>query len=599
VIGRILSAGGHDVRFPQCNRLFERCVSKDSVYLRADASAAACEQVCDICTQSSTELFGSTDLATFPLSDVITVAIRSAAAKTVDALSNEALLEFTFDDFRFGELCRHDLILSRKLMLDTPLEPEHYQYLRQYLKTVLATYIAMRAYLDRNRFTDVLLYGQYAANTAVICAARKNRVNWRLICYINHLGVDHRRIYIMPEQSHLWTTHMIEQWQTYRDMSLGDGEAEEIGDDVLVRFGSSSFNIYSPPKTCDADVFAALGLDRARRLIVAFTSSLDEYNAEQMIDNVMGFSHCSSTVERPYADQIAWLTQLACEIGNRCDLQLVIRIHPREDANKRDGMRSQHLEQLRQRLAYVPSNVKVVWPADPVSSYDLLESADLVQVWSSTIGLEAARLGLPVIKLFRGYASYPEGDFAFSAPTHASVIALMEDALTWPTDFDRLRKAWRFYGYSRFASSLDLRDVLPKQVTSLPELRLPRRNYELTRAILDQLPLWTINRQANDFLYSRLTPDGEAEAIRCQLRRLLYAIFTGAHPLADVPVSIRSDPSKLHRGLTDGSFASDGAHCSYVWAGKVYSRYSPMCARLANFLGQQIKPVAGQRELIS
>src|SRR5262249_8377186 len=159
----------------------------------------------------------------------------------------------------------------------------------------------------------------------------------------------------------------------------------------------------------------------------------------------------------------------------------------------------------------------VVWPADRVSSYDLVEAADVVQVWSSTIGLESARLGVPVLKVFRGYASYPEGDFAQSAYTHDELINLMDDALSWRPNLDRLIKAWRFYGYSRFASSLDFRDVVPElQPSRLPKYRRPQRVEEIKRAVFDDSWPWTINRQAAGFLDRRLSPKDEAAAIRAQ-----------------------------------------------------------------------------------
>jgi len=577
IIARPLARAGHEVLLTHCHGVFGRCVPKDG--LRGDAPAAQGEHICGSCIHTRFDLV-QPDLDGFSLGEAITPALRRRARAMVESLPDTALAGFELDGVKLGLACWHELVLGRKLTLDTPLGPEHHLYLRQYLQTVIATYLGMEDFLPRAGFTDVLLYGQYAANIAVICAAQKVGVNWRLIANINHLGVDRRRAYVHRAQSHLWVSRLIGDWPAWRDLTLAEDEIEETGDDVLVRFGAKSYNTYSPAKSRDNDIFSTLGLDPTRRLVVAFTSSLDEYHAEEIIDGVLGFPE-STTPERPYPDQITWLQSISREIAKRSDLQLVIRIHPREDANKREGARSRHLELLRQHLADLPPHVSVVWPSDPVSSYDLLEVADLVQVWSSTVGLESARLGIPVIKIFRGYASYPEGDFALSALTHQGIVTAMEETLAWMPDLNRLIKAWRFYGYSRFAASIDLRDVVPELLFSeLPAYREPRRMRELARAVFDEASLWAVNRESSDFIETRLPQAKEATAVKRQLRRIVHAIFTGDPPPVDVPLHFEGS-STVGKRAHDGAFAAKGFQCTYAWGGKIYTRYSPMCARLA------------------
>ncbi len=577
IIARLLASAGHQIRLSHCRGIFERCVHKEM--MPNDAKGVGAE-FCVLCISTRFKLLEPAGIDGFSLENVITYEIREKARQIVDRLSDGELAGFSLDGIKLGQLCWHDLVLNQKLMLDTPLERDHRLYLRQHLRTTIATYLGMKDFLPHAGITDVLLYGQYASNIAVICAAQKAGVNWRLVANVNHLGVDRRRILIFHRHGHVWTSQMIAAWPAWRNIPLAGDEIEETGNDVLVRFGATSYTTYSPPKTRDQDAFTSLGLDRSRRLVVAFTSSLDEYQAEELVDEVLGFP-ADKAPERPYRDQIEWLKSLSQEIEKRNDLQLVIRIHPRESTNKRDRFVSRHLELLRNNLADLPPYVTVVWPEDPVSSYDLVEVADLVQVWSSTIGLESARLGVPVIKIFRGYESYPEGEFAISAATHRGVLSAMNEALGWTPDLDRLIRAWRFYGYSRFTSSIDLRDVIPEPwYSKLPPFRHPERARELERAILDEIPVWTVNREASGFAAKRLSRDEEAEAVKRQLRRIIHTVFTGEPPPSDVPLNIGTSSAGA-RDL-DGSFAMMGAQCTYAWGGRLHTRYSPMCARLAS-----------------
>jgi hypothetical protein len=576
-VARPLAEMGHQILMSHCAGIFDRCMPKDSV--RGDTFSAEGARVCSSCIRSRFDLLKQPDFDGFSLGKAITPDVRREARGMIKALPDAALADFTIDGFRLGLACWHDLILSRKLMFDTPLTAEHYLYVRQYLQSVVAAYLGMKTFLPRAGFTDVLIYGQYAANIALICAARKTGINWRLVSNINHLGVDRRRFHIHQAQSHLWATRMITDWPSWSEIPLPPDEIEETGEDVLIRFGAKSFTTYSPAKTRDSDVLSTLGLDPTRKLVVAFTSSLDEYHAEEIIDEVLGLP-VSPEPQRPYPDQISWLKSISNEIGRRRDLQLVIRIHPREDANKREGARSRHLELLRQHLADLPDNVKVVWPADPISSYDLLEVANLIQVWSSTVGLESARLGIPVIKMYRGYASYAEGEFVLSASTHQEILAIMDEALVRRPDLGRLIKAWRFYAYSRFGTSIDLRDALPDiRFSELPPYRRPRHLPLLQAAVFGNEPPTTINRHRHGLMETRLPVAMEEVVVKRQLRRIIHALLTGEDPPADVEFEIQAE-NVTTKDMRSGALAIEGSRATYAWKGQLYIRYSPMCARL-------------------
>ena len=79
-----------------------------------------------------------------------------------------------------------------------------------------------------------------------------------------------------------------------------------------------------------------------------------------------------------------------------------MRIHPREGVNKRESVASQHLTRLREAFGKPYANCRFIWPADPVSSYDLGEAADVVLTSWSTIGLEMPATGAPVLVAFNG-----------------------------------------------------------------------------------------------------------------------------------------------------------------------------------------------------
>jgi hypothetical protein len=298
------------------------------------------------------------------------------------------------------------------------------------------------------------------------------------------------------------------------------------------------------------------------------------------------FGSAAPAPQRPFQNQVEWLLFMADLVARDDTLQMVIRIHPREDSNKRDPLTSQHLAVLRQALANLPANVKVVWPRDPVSSYDLMEVADLVQTWSSTVGLESARLGVPVVKANHGYASYPEGDFALGAPTRPDFAAAVRQALDWQPDLDRLILAHRYYAYSRFVASVDLGDVSVGTMDEvMGQYKAPRNLATVGRAVLDGIPVW---EDKLDIGHTSMAPESERHLVQLHLRRILDFLITGTDLRRNLTIVRRPAgvPAEVPQGA-HAVFQDDGRSYTYTTAddGAVYRKYSPMCIRLARLCG--------------
>ena len=122
------------------------------------------------------------------------------------------------------------------------------------------------------------------------------------------------------------------------------------------------------------------------------------------------------------------------------------------------------------------ANCRFVWPADPFSSYDLGEAADLVLTSWSTIGLEMARLGVPVLVAFNGSgAPIAWDDFCEWAPSRATFFDKLRELLDRPVSLDQIARAFRWYSLLTLGTTLDLTDVVPRSdFADLPPYRTPR-----------------------------------------------------------------------------------------------------------------------------
>lgn len=155
-----------------------------------------------------------------------------------------------------------------------------------------------------------------------------------------------------------------------------------------------------------------------------------------------------------------WLDLLGKVIQETPETLFVIRAHPDEDRPGKESMETVAAwfasSGLRGR-----DNVVFIAPAEKASSYELIERARLVLVYNSSIGLEAAIQGRPV--LCAGRARYAEAEAAFFPGNREDYLRTLNDFLAAVTVEvpERFAENGRLFMYRElYQASLDLSDFL-------------------------------------------------------------------------------------------------------------------------------------------
>jgi hypothetical protein len=162
-----------------------------------------------------------------------------------------------------------------------------------------------------------------------------------------------------------------------------------------------------------------------------------------------------------FEDMFAWLDKNLEIIREHKDTFFIIRSHldemrPGKESQEtvKDWVINNHLEDY--------ENVLFVKPQAYLSSYELIQKAKFVMVYNSSIGLEAALLGAPVI--CGGKARYTQIPTVFVPKTQASYQEMAEEFLNSPNSVpvpDDFRKnARKFLYYQLYRASLSFSDFL-------------------------------------------------------------------------------------------------------------------------------------------
>jgi len=162
------------------------------------------------------------------------------------------------------------------------------------------------------------------------------------------------------------------------------------------------------------------------------TLHLDSRPVVMLAANVLGDS---LTLGRDlFADAMTeWITKTVRFFANRPEasaersrsVQMVIRVHPGETLVPKAKSMGQV---VREALPSLPDHIHVIGAADKVNTYDLIEIADLGLAYTTTVGLETAMNGTPVISC--GQTHYRGRGFTIDPASWDEYFAALERVLS-------------------------------------------------------------------------------------------------------------------------------------------------------------------------
>jgi len=226
-------------------------------------------------------------------------------------------------------------------------------------------------------------------------------------------------------------------WQARQNCPLTPGQWEQVRTLFASRQQASLWENFTrrwqgQPSQGGVQVRAVLGLDD--RPVVLLPA------------NVIGDS---LTLGRQVFSQsmTEWLERTLQFFAGRPQVQLVVRIHPGERYT--DGPSVADL--VKRVLPQLPNWFHLVKAEDPLNTYDLVEIADLGLVYTTTVGMEMAMSGVPVI--VAGQTHYRGKGITLDPASWEAYYELLERSLANPEQARpsqlQVERAWH-YAYSFF-----------------------------------------------------------------------------------------------------------------------------------------------------
>lgn len=229
-------------------------------------------------------------------------------------------------------------------------------------------------------------------------------------------------------------------WAVVRNMQWTEARRNRLADEVATSYMTGDW--FDPSRALlpgrrmePAAVRRLLGLNQTKKTAFIFPHML--WDAPVM----WGTPLFSSYQE--------WFIETVAAACRNTHLSWVIRIHPAHLWKQADeGYRGEiaEIRVLRERFGTLPSHITVIPPDAQVSTFALFAVMDYCLTVRGTVGVEAARLGIPV--LTAGPARYSELGFTVDSTSRAEYLArLAQIHETAPLSDEQRELAERFaYG---------------------------------------------------------------------------------------------------------------------------------------------------------
>ncbi len=230
-------------------------------------------------------------------------------------------------------------------------------------------------------------------------------------------------------------------WDAWQDVPLTDAEIGALGTLFRERWqGQKDSVAFIVGSEKAEETRAALRLDPARPVWALFTSNLDEMVGTGLKDGV-------------FQTHDDWVLASIAFARRHPETQLVIRVHPNSGSRRSFASNPQELAFYDGLAGSLPENVRLVRSDEQLNSYNLAALAAVGLTWHSTIGLEMAALGKPVVRSGSPELSMQPCLLTPSSP--ADYDRLLENLAhgDTPDPLTFARAAWRFGALAFFRYS--------------------------------------------------------------------------------------------------------------------------------------------------
>lgn len=559
LVARELQRAGADVTYVTCDGILASgCAVMSAHGLPANAGAGERERICATCRKQRDMIIDALGVESVTIESLVDEAVRAEVQETVTKVTERTITDVVVDDLPVGRYALHETVIHFKLSDLSEMTPAAFEHYKVDLKHTLLAMKATKAMLRRFKPQRIVTYNtHYSLNFAMMNLAERQGV----AVYGLHASMNMAKrllgLYVFRRDMVILYRDMMRRFEELQRVPAHASGITDATDHFLALTSAGSIFVYSTPRQRDQfNVRKFFGIGDKQKVLLATLSSYDELYSSEVLGVMPKFPLMFPT-------QVEWTAELIAWARTRPDVFLIVRVHPREFPNRRDAVHSTHAKRLAATFENLPPNVRINWPTDNVSLYDVATEVDVgLNGWSSA-GKELSLLGIPVVLFTKDILYYPSS-LNMLGTSKEQYFQLIDRALASGWSLERVRNTYRWLAVEYNLSTVDIsdgfhfsevhtrslarriRDRIMRRLdpwrtqrANLRSLRRPLRNGRIfARAILEDIPVVALQLEERKVL----SPRDENRLLRAELERILQ------HAYPDTPAS-RPLMQRLHSAV--------------------------------------------------
>lgn len=409
-IANDLEKQGHSVQFLRCDNLFQDfCISMSAFGLTLESSSEQKVQICKRCIRTSNFASNHLGFLTKYLNDFSK--ILPSDNEVASKATSENWETIHFEGVPVGAYAAYEFLLNHKIA-SARIPEDLFEEYRLALTYTIYTARVARLILQESSYDRVIVYNRfYSVNRAFCHVAESLGIPTFTLQASGPSNDNYSRYNLEREDLALLKSPESNEWALASSLTLNKRSIKLGLTHLKGLLDAKSFWVYSTKsrKLSELEFRDKIGSTPSQKLILLATSSNDELNA--LIRTGVKEIQDIESLPKVFSSQLEWITWVINQVRDKPNLYLVIRLHPREFANRREGVNSEYgMEMVKLIDSIKPTNCHINLPSDSLSIYNFIPFTDLLLTGYSSVALDFRSFGIPVLSHETpALSGYPSG----------------------------------------------------------------------------------------------------------------------------------------------------------------------------------------------
>jgi hypothetical protein len=449
-----LQKQGVEVITVRCDRLFQDfCIAMSASGLNATDKLSKRRQVCSACIKRRSFIDQSFNFNSLTLEGYLSEEDYRTVSELIECTTIANWTTQKLHGIPIGKYAAYEFLLNYKI-LGTDIPVELFPVYLIQLKNSSLSLMAAERIIEETKPDRVITYNRlYGINHGFLAVAEKKGIPTYSIQGGGHVIHRGETITMFRDSQTQFQVLSSPNWEHYKNIPLGESDIHIVSTHLAgLREASSAFAYSSEYEARNPDELRTLwGIPNTAQVLLIPMSSEDELNAAELADLLPD----RSLRPNVFNDQFEWLRFIFEFAMTQPDKKFILRLHPRMYPNKRENVTAPVLKKVLALIQDVPSNIIINYPTDDISLYDVMQIVDVTLGYRSTVGVELAAYGIPVVApANRDFYTYPD-DIQRVGFTQEEYVSQIHKALSEGWSLENMRKAYRWLSFLFTRMSVD------------------------------------------------------------------------------------------------------------------------------------------------